>query len=54
MIKMKTFELESIGFYTLSNEIAVMFLKDDMYFWTHITPKEFELLYNSMKGENDE
>ena len=26
------------------NEVAVMFLKDGNYFWTHITKKEFDLL----------
>ncbi len=27
------------------NEIAVMFLKDDKYFWTHIRKEEFEYLF---------
>lgn len=26
------------------DEVAVMFLKDDRFFWTHITKKEFLLL----------
>ncbi|MDD5589051.1 MAG: hypothetical protein PHP92_03305 [Candidatus Nanoarchaeia archaeon] len=28
------------------NEIAVMFLKEDKYFWTHFTKKEFLIVFN--------
>lgn len=26
------------------DEVGVMFLKDDRYFWTHMIPEEFKLL----------
>lgn len=30
--------------------VAVMFLKDNDMFWTHLTNKEFYIIFNELKG----
>ena len=38
---------ENLGCRPKENEKAIMFLKDDIYFWFHLRNKEFEIIYEA-------